>query len=184
MPFSGSPDPTLDCGLFFWGGDPGGGFPRADPPVWYGYAQVLLLPPVGKLRLIDYYRSCDIVLDQFVYGYYGATALEAASIGKPVVMKLNANQYDALYKGDVMPVFNASSPDEAVSALQTLINQPSLRREPGKESAIGWSETTAKGAPFPCFAPYYAWRLIRFPSPRPENPIGRSSLVKKSGCTI
>jgi glycosyltransferase involved in cell wall biosynthesis len=84
--------------------------------------QFIVLPPVGKLRLIDYYRSCDVVLDQFVYGYYGATALEAASTGKPVVMKLRRDHYDPLYRGDVMPAINTATPDavrEALIALAT-----------------------------------------------------------------
>lgn len=93
--------------------------------------QIIILPPVGKTLLIDYYRSCDVVLDQFVYGYYGATALEAASVGKPVVMKLRVDQYEPLYKGDVAPVENAETPDEMRKALLKLIDNQSYRQEKG-----------------------------------------------------
>ena len=48
--------------------------------------QFVFRKPVGKARLIDYYRSCDAVIDQFVYGYYGAAGLEAAAVGKPILM--------------------------------------------------------------------------------------------------
>jgi glycosyltransferase involved in cell wall biosynthesis len=93
----------------------------------------IMLSPVGKKKLIDYYRSCDIVIDHFVYGYYGATALEAASIGKPVIMKLRSMHYSPLYDGDIMPALNVSSPDEVYKALTTLATSENLRTKKGKE---------------------------------------------------
>lgn len=95
--------------------------------------QLIVLLPVGKKRLIDYYRSCDIVLDQLVYGYYGATALEAAAIGKPVIMKLRKEQYAPLYDGDVAPVCNVDNPTELEQTLLGLIDNPELCRQRGKE---------------------------------------------------
>jgi glycosyltransferase involved in cell wall biosynthesis len=94
--------------------------------------RVIILPPVGKKRLIDYYRSCDVVLDQFVYGYLGATALEAASVGKPVVMKLRAEQYAPLYRDDVAPVEQASTPGEVRAALLGLIDSADRRSARGR----------------------------------------------------
>lgn len=93
--------------------------------------QIILLPSCGKRRLIEYYRSCDIVLDQLEYGYYGCTALEAASIGKPVVMKIHRQQYSPLYNGDIAPVFEASSTASMIHHLQTLINNRNLRLQSG-----------------------------------------------------
>jgi glycosyltransferase involved in cell wall biosynthesis len=95
--------------------------------------RVVLLEPVGKKRLIDYYRSCDVVLDHFVYGYYGATALEAAAIGKPVVMKLRADHYAPLYRGDVAPVEQAGTPEEVQTALLGLVDSADRRAERGRE---------------------------------------------------
>jgi glycosyltransferase involved in cell wall biosynthesis len=93
--------------------------------------QFLFLPPVGKQRLIDYYRSADAVLDQFVYGYYGATALEAASVGKPVIMRLRAEHYAPLYEGDVAPVHNCPTPTDVYRALLELVDRPQEARERG-----------------------------------------------------
>ncbi len=93
--------------------------------------RMILLPPVGKKRLIDYYRSCDIVLDHFVYGYLGATALEAAAIGKPVIMKLRTEQYVPLYEKDTPPVMNADSPEEVGEALLRLVEHEQFRSENG-----------------------------------------------------
>jgi len=95
--------------------------------------QFIILPPVGKQRLIDYYRSSDIVLDHFVYGYYGATALEAAAVGKPVVMKLRAEQYSPLYAADVAPVFNVSRPEEVQDTLLRLAGDAALRLSAGEK---------------------------------------------------
>jgi glycosyltransferase involved in cell wall biosynthesis len=92
----------------------------------------IVLPPVGKTRLIDYYRSADVVLDQLVMGYQGATALEAASVGKPVVMHLRQEQYEPLYGGDVAPVEQADSAESMQAALLRLIDSPRLRRERGR----------------------------------------------------
>jgi glycosyltransferase involved in cell wall biosynthesis len=95
--------------------------------------QFIILDPVGKQKLIDYYRSCDIVLDSFAFGYYGVTALEAASIGKPVIMKLRMEHYAPLYRDDVMPVFNAATPDEIVAALLLLCDDNALRLRIGNK---------------------------------------------------
>ena len=94
--------------------------------------RIIISPPVGKKRLIDFYRSCDVVLDQFVYGYYGTTALEAMSIGKPVVMKMRAEQYEPLYAGDIAPVENAHTPEEMQIALLALIDSPDYRLKKGR----------------------------------------------------
>ena len=99
--------------------------------------QLIILCPVGKKRLIDYYRSCDLVLDQFVYGYYGATALEAASVGKPVIMKLRNEQYAPLYAGDVAPVMNAATPAEIRQAIIALADDGCLRAQQG-EAMRAW----------------------------------------------
>lgn len=92
----------------------------------------LLLPPVGKQRLIDYLRSCDVVLDQFVYGYYGATGLEAAAIGRPLVMRVESAHYSPLYEGDVAPIDHAGSPREAREVLQRLVADPARREQRGR----------------------------------------------------
>jgi glycosyltransferase involved in cell wall biosynthesis len=93
--------------------------------------QVIFLPPVGKQRLLDYYRSCDVVLDQFVFGYYGATALEAAAVGCPIVMRINERHYAPLYAGDVAPVQNAAGPAQVRDVLLRLVDLPDVRREVG-----------------------------------------------------
>lgn len=96
--------------------------------------RIIILPPAGKKRLIDYYRSCDMVLDQFVYGYYGATALEAASIGKPVIMKVREDQYSPLYNGDLASFCSANSIDEIKYQITNLVESADKRVECGRNN--------------------------------------------------
>jgi glycosyltransferase involved in cell wall biosynthesis len=95
--------------------------------------QFIVLPPVGKTRLIDYYRSSDLILDQLVWGYYGATALEAAAVGKPVVMRIRKEHYAPLYSGDVAPIDDAGSPSEIRERLIHYVDHPGRRIERGSE---------------------------------------------------
>jgi len=97
-------------------------------------SHVLLLPTVGKSRLIDYYRSADVVLDQLVSGYYGASALEAMSIGVPVVMRMNEDQYSPLYFGDTAPVADATDNDSLVKQLSHLCLSAKERKKMSKNS--------------------------------------------------
>lgn len=93
--------------------------------------RVILLKPAGKMRLLDYYRSCDVVIDQFRYGYFGASMLEAASTGRPVIMKLHGDQYRALYSGDGPPVVHVGSTNEVVRAVLLLARSRELRESMG-----------------------------------------------------
>jgi glycosyltransferase involved in cell wall biosynthesis len=93
--------------------------------------QFIVLNPAGKMLLLDYYRSSDIILDHFLMGYYGSTALEAAAVGKPVIMKLRGEHYAPLYKGDVMPALHADTPEEIARHILRLADDRDLRRGSG-----------------------------------------------------
>src|SRR5690606_27229696 len=82
--------------------------------------KVMILPLSGKRRVIEYLRAADCLIDQFVLGYYGATALEAMACGLPVVMRLEAEQYGALCEGGPPPVLNRDSVDGIAQALDFL----------------------------------------------------------------
>lgn len=103
--------------------------------------QIFVLEPVGKKRLIDYYRSCDIVLDQLRFGYYGAAALEAAACGKPVVMRLRQEHYDPLYAGDPAPFANVRDVSDLAATLTPLIEDAKARADLGAVCR-SWIERT------------------------------------------
>lgn len=69
--------------------------------------RVHFLPKVGKQRLVRYLRAADAVIEQFVLGYYGASGLEAMACGKPVIMRIERDQYDALVECGAPPVLDA-----------------------------------------------------------------------------
>ncbi|MEX2577568.1 MAG: glycosyltransferase [Verrucomicrobiales bacterium] len=93
----------------------------------------LLLTPVGKRRLIDYYRSADLLIDQLVYGYYGSTALEAGCIGLPVVLKFRECQYRVFYGEEPPPFIGIEPGEDLVSEVARLLNDEKSRREEGNE---------------------------------------------------
>lgn len=95
--------------------------------------QFVFRKPVGKERLIDYLQSCDAVLDQFVYGYYGATGLEAAAVGKPILMRIREHHYGPLYRGDIAPVVNLPDAAALTGALVRLVAEPEWHRKRGEE---------------------------------------------------
>lgn len=89
--------------------------------------RVLLLPPVGKRRLVQYLRSADCLLDQFVVGYFGLTALEAMSVGLPVIMHIESEQYDAFFDTGTPPLLNAATVEEIADYLSRLAESANYR---------------------------------------------------------
>jgi glycosyltransferase involved in cell wall biosynthesis len=90
--------------------------------------RVLMVPIIGKKRLISFLQSADCLLDQFVLGYFGMTALESLACGLPVIMKLNEQQFAAYSEAGVPPVMNAASSGEVAEALRALANNPEMKR--------------------------------------------------------
>ena len=94
--------------------------------------RVLMLPAVGKRQLLDYYRSCDVVLDQLVWGYLGSTALEAAAVGKPVIMRCRREQYEELSGGDPPAVVGIETFAELAETVLELAADVELRKRTGR----------------------------------------------------
>jgi glycosyltransferase involved in cell wall biosynthesis len=81
-----------------------------------------------KLRLIDAYRSADVVLDQFEIGTFGAVAPEAMACGRPVVMAFDETIH-AWCMPVLPPVLNARTPEQIYAELKRLAVDG-----PGRES--------------------------------------------------
>ena len=92
------------------------------------------VPTSGKKRLLDYLRGADVVLDQFIIGYYGATALEAMSAGVPVIMRLARDQYDALCPTGAPPVLDAADEHDVCGHLESLAASTDRRAEVSRRS--------------------------------------------------
>lgn len=112
--------------------------------------RIITLPISGKRKMVEYLRSADCLIDQFSFGYYGATALESMSTGLPVIMKIAKNQYDALCRTGCPPVLHAAEASEVSSQLERLAASEDQRRQSSSESrrwveqnhsAAVWGET-------------------------------------------
>ena len=83
--------------------------------------RVLAVPIVGKRRLVKYLQAADVVIEQFVLGYYGGSGLEAMACGKPVIMRLERDQYDALIESGAPPTLDAEDADGVQRELSRLV---------------------------------------------------------------
>lgn len=88
--------------------------------------RVYFLEKVGKRRLISYLRAADVVTEQFVLGYYGASGLEAMACGKPVIMRLERDQYEGLIDVGAPPVLDANDGISVAKQLRRLYDDPAL----------------------------------------------------------
>ncbi|WP_076858900.1 glycosyltransferase [Bradyrhizobium mercantei] len=96
--------------------------------------RVLFLPTVGKKRLVRYLRAADVVIEQFVLGYYGASGLEAMACGKPTIMRIEREQYDALIDVGAPPTLDAQNGQEVERHLSALYGDRALCRRIGEQT--------------------------------------------------
>jgi glycosyltransferase involved in cell wall biosynthesis len=95
--------------------------------------KVIVLPISGKKRLIEYLRSADVFLDQFVLGYYGSAGIEAMAVGLPIVARVESKQYEALC-GQAPPICNANSQAEVANILNALAENKFYRNSVSEAS--------------------------------------------------
>jgi glycosyltransferase involved in cell wall biosynthesis len=75
---------------------------------------------------VRYLRAADVLIEQFVLGYYGASALEAMACGKPVIMRLERDQYEGLIDVGAPPVLDAGDGAGVAKQLRRLYDDPAL----------------------------------------------------------
>lgn len=76
---------------------------------------------VSKPILYELFTNVDMVIDQFLLGTYGTSAIEAMSCGTPVMMHIDEQAYQKM-GWDSPPVINVSSVQEIASVLQRIDN--------------------------------------------------------------
>lgn len=74
------------------------------------------IPQQNKAGLRDCLGASDVVADQFTYGFYGISTLEAMAVGRPVLVYLDAKALEA-FNGQAPPVVSAHSEDEIYEGL-------------------------------------------------------------------
>lgn len=91
-----------------------------------GYSiEIVLIENVSNVEALRLLRSVDVVFDQLFVGWYGGVAVEAMSLGKPVVCYLRESDFKFLPEQLVadLPVINANS-DSIATKLQWLADMP------------------------------------------------------------
>jgi glycosyltransferase involved in cell wall biosynthesis len=95
--------------------------------------QVLWLPLLPKMQMVEYYRAADIVLDQFNIGTFGLTTPEAMACGKPVVVYFEPQIHQWCFS-EMPPIIEAQTEEEIYEEVKELFQDPSRRKCLGEQS--------------------------------------------------
>lgn len=89
--------------------------------------ELVLIEKVPANQVKPLYESCDIVVDQVLYGWYGKVSIEAMALGKPAVCYIDPQWLP--YRPDC-PIVNAK-PENLADQLRGLVENAQLRQELG-----------------------------------------------------
>lgn len=99
-----------------------------------GYpVELKLIENVKHNQLKKFCQEADIVVDQLLIGWYGAFAVEAMALGKPVVCYLNKDLFYLVPWAKDIPIVNANVTN-LYEKLKWLIENPKERERIGKKS--------------------------------------------------
>jgi len=97
--------------------------------------ELVLIENIPAKDIKPLHESCDIIVDQVLYGWYGKVSIEAMALGKPAVCYLDPQWMT--YRPDC-PIVNAK-PDDLVLKLRALVENPKLRIKLGDlGTAYAW----------------------------------------------
>lgn len=98
--------------------------------------QVVWQPALPKIRIADWYRAADVILDQFVIGTFGLVTAEAMACGKPVILSFKPEVHRWCF-AELPPVVPAADEGEVFRELLALVEDRD-RREALGQSAREW----------------------------------------------
>ena len=93
----------------------------------------LLIENVSHNELKKAYIKCDIFIDQVLIGWYGAAAVEAMAMGRPVICFCREEYYKYIDFGDQIPIINANR-DTILDILRETLNKREILPEIGNKS--------------------------------------------------
>jgi len=91
---------------------------------------------LSKPLLLDMFRAVDLVVDQFNLGAYGTAALEAMSVGTPVMMWIDEHSFSKAGMS-VPPVLNVQT-EEEISNLLHKINHSAIDLIDRGRTSLSW----------------------------------------------
>src|SRR2546425_909995 len=94
---------------------------------------VVWVPPLNKMKLIDYYNAADVGLDQFTIGTFGTVTPQAMACGEPVLLHFDRRVHEWCYS-EMPPVVAARTEDEIFARLVELSDDPGYRAAVGHAS--------------------------------------------------
>ena len=102
--------------------------------------RVVWLHPMHKMRLLEYYRAADIVLDQFNddVGSFGTVTVEAMACARPVIMYFNPQVHEWCLEENP-PIQSALTTPEIYGRLVALAGSAARRAAVGAQSRA-WVE--------------------------------------------
>ena len=92
--------------------------------------ELVLLENISQEKLFTEYRKGDILIDQVLVGWYGASAVEAMAFGMPVVAYINPGflKFIPTTMADELPIVSAS-PSNLEDKLEQIICNAELRSD-------------------------------------------------------
>lgn len=85
-----------------------------------------LIEGMAQPEAREWFRKADVIVDQLLIGATGVLTLEAWALGKPVVVNLRPELFNAFYETDDLPVVQAN-PDTIVESLAAIITDADRR---------------------------------------------------------
>jgi len=80
---------------------------------------------------LEWYKKCDIAIDQLHIGAYGIFAMECMALGKPVLVYCREDLFNPIY-GE-LPIIN-TNPDLIKTSLESAIKDYEMRKEIGEKA--------------------------------------------------
>ncbi len=90
-----------------------------------------IVQKLSNNEALEQYKKAHIIFDQCLAGWYGFFAVEAMTLGKPVISFIRKPE-EYLPQDIPCPIVN-SDPDGLKDALRTLLEQPELRKKLGEQ---------------------------------------------------
>lgn len=97
--------------------------------------QIVWVPPLCRVRMIEMIQASDVVLDQTILPCFGSTAPQALACGIPTIMSYKAEVSDWLFD-EPAPLISASNETEIAKGIQLALNKDWL--ENFKLKARNW----------------------------------------------